>query len=456
MSKSYLIDKNTTKWFILLPSGHVGPYSLSQVIELFDRKKISLDVKIWAEGLTEPINLNEVLVPKEKIHVEMPVKELEEDNPPPIPSAEFLRSVPVKQTTSTKLNRTIFFNRWVSLALILFASVIFLNVFWFEPKNFYIGRLDKMSPEIHQRIIKENKLSQWGKEIFFREYVSEDYSRIWLISTSHHRCEVETTLKSLDGKLLSLEDKKIIFRAQGKLSSHVVNLSSFHFLNGSRILPGMYEMDVRAYECDWDGIIPFLMNGFTFPEKEYFARTKVILHPKGPEEFNVALGNILKRKQTKQREREVTKIKHKDLLQENLVQKFNTLEAVSSQIEQHFLKFLSNHPKEIQKKMNVMINSYSKNFGYFLTSFVVENENDFKNIPKNNFSAWDNKEAIRLTSKKIGFESMKFIEEIQKIKKAPSKQELKKLADKIEKAFSSIKKEINQKLSQVSQDPENE
>jgi hypothetical protein len=42
-------DKDSVKWFILMPGGHEGPYSLNKLITLCERKKISQEVKIWSE-----------------------------------------------------------------------------------------------------------------------------------------------------------------------------------------------------------------------------------------------------------------------------------------------------------------------------------------------------------------------------------------------------------------------
>jgi hypothetical protein len=44
-------DKASIRWFILLPTGHEGPYSLDDL----HRRKISPEARIWAEGLPEPI-----------------------------------------------------------------------------------------------------------------------------------------------------------------------------------------------------------------------------------------------------------------------------------------------------------------------------------------------------------------------------------------------------------------
>jgi hypothetical protein len=44
-------DKTSVKWFIMLPTGHEGPYSLLSLM----KRKMSPEVKVWAEGLPEAI-----------------------------------------------------------------------------------------------------------------------------------------------------------------------------------------------------------------------------------------------------------------------------------------------------------------------------------------------------------------------------------------------------------------
>ena len=102
-----------------------------------------------------------------------------------------------------------------------------------------------------------------------------------------------------------------------------------------------------------------------------------------------------------------------------------------------------------------MMETYSKKFGSFLTSFVVENDHYFKSLEDKGASKKRNYELlVRLTSKKIGFESMKLIEEFLAVKRSLTKKDLNNYSQKVRKKFTALKKEITEKLSQISQDQE--
>lgn len=444
-------DKDSVKWFILLPSGHEGPYSLYQLMEQKEKKKLSQDIKIWAEGLTEPVTLeralalsSEVLTPMFEEIPDLPP--LPEDDIPPIPmeasETEAGEVLEVKKS-SPKI--------WVGAALsvvVAAGGAVFFMARGQEKID--IRRMPKMSLETQEKILRENTFESWGKKIFFKEYLPQDHSHIWLVTSSFQECDVEATFSSVKDKLLMLEDEKVSFKSAGHLKGHVAELSSFDFTSGSKIIPGLYEMDVKATNCKWEGFYPQVMNGFSGPDVEYMARTKVILFAKGADEFNSNLANLLKKKdELARKEKDAAYFFWKDL-----EQKFQTLEAISLQIEQHFLDFLDEDKAQFQKNLKPMVDNYTRKFGSFLTSFVVENEKYFKSMNSKGDAEKRNYELmVRLTAKTVGEESMKYIEEFQKLK-SPKENEINALTERVKKTFSGLKKNISGKLTQVSLDQE--
>jgi hypothetical protein len=208
-------------------------------------------------------------------------------------------------------------------------------------------------------------------------------------------------------------------------------------------------MDVKATNCKWNGLYPLMMNAFRGPGPEYMARMKVVIFSRGAEEFNRTLQTILSKKdEIARREKDENYFFWQDLQQ-----KFQTLEAISLQVEQHLLDFLDKNPADFNKNLKPMVDSYTRKFGSFLASFVVENDQYFKTLDVRGASLKRNYELmVRLTSKKIGLESMKFIEEFQSIKKSPNQKEINALSEKVKKVFSSLKQEISKKLAQISED----
>lgn len=450
-------DKNSVKWFILLPGGHEGPYSLGDLIQKKDKNKISPDVKVWAEGLTDAVTLKEVLAhdtPEIKTHVEEQPPELlpplPEEEIPPLPAEESVPEMTVEENRPVKKKNSLAIAAGIGVVLVAGAGLV-LYSFVKSKETFDIRRLPKMSLDIQERIIKENSFSGWDKPIFFREYLPQDHSSIWLVTSSFHECKVDGIFTSLDDKLLSMQDEKVSFRSSGELKNHIVEFSSFDFTSGNKIIPGMYELDVKAYDCKWDGILPQVMNFFQEPDKEYMARTKVILYSQGALKFNETLESILKKKmEIAEKEKDAQLLFWKDI-----EQKFQTLEAISLQIEQHLLDFLDGHPASFKKNLKIMVDEYTQKYGSFLTSFVVENEKYFDSLDLKGDSKKRTYEMkVRLTAKNVGLESMKFIEEFQGMKKAPTKKELRALSDRVKNIFSKLKLEISEKLSQVSLDQE--
>jgi hypothetical protein len=432
-------DKDSVRWFILLPTGHEGPYSLTVLIKLQRDGKIASDIKIWAEGLTDSVTLSDVLKEEDS----------SEDGPPPLPP-EALPPLPefeeeVRQGKS-KRRTYLFISLTVTIMLLLAFGGALQN-----QKKISIHRLPKMDPKLHERIQDETQFKSWGEKIFFREYVPQDQSRIWLVTSSFQSCDVEASFQSMKDKLLTTKEDEVAFKTQGKLAQHVVEFTEFTFLKGNKMIPGLYEMDVRATNCKWEGIVPRLMNGFSGPEEDYVARTKVVLFSKGPVKFNKILANLIKKKM----EKELLEQNREEFFWQDLQQKLETLQAVSLQIEQLLMDFFQKGPKNYRTNLRKTVEVYTRKYGSFLSKFVTDNEKYFRELDpglKNPSVKKSYEETIRLSSKRIGLETMKFIEELQGRKKDPGPQELAQFRARVQKAFSAIKNDLGQKIIQVSED----
>lgn len=451
-------DKDSVKWFILGPLGHMGPYSLAQLKHLLETKKMSPDVKVWAEGLADGVSIHEALE-KSTSTPKIEIPEL-----PPLPSEE-VPPVPVEEVPPLPLadeinvggdeqseNQSRKVPAWAFVTCALFIMFFFaFHTYLDGQENISINRLPKMPVELHERIQKENTFSGWNKKIFFKEYLPHDHSHIWLVTSSFQDCDVEATFTSVKDKLLTMGEERVAFKSSSRLTGHVVEFSSLDFSEGSKIVPGLYEMDVKATGCEWNGFTSKLMNKFQEPDSEYQARTKVVLFSKGATEFNNVLDKLLKKKlEIKLREQN-----ENELFWLDLNQKLETLQAITLQIEQHVLDFLQNDPKSFRKNVKGMVDEYTRKYGSFLTSFVVENENYFKNLKYDGKGSSEKRNyelMVRLTSKKIGFESMKFIEEFQGVRKTPPQRDIQAFQERVKKVFAEIKSEIGRKLIKVSED----
>lgn len=437
----------------MLPTGHEGPYSL----ESLQKRKASLDSKIWAEGLSDPVTLKVALERTLEVPPPMalPEEDSEEEIPPPLPVDEPEAEVPsipeeeveaVTPTTFTPMRKML------GLSLGVLALVGFGLREWVKSQEeFSIKRPVKMGPTQFQKVSSDFKFEGWDKKIFFKEYMAADMSHIWLVTSAFYDCKVEASFQSLKGKLLSQEDEKVFFKTSTHLKNHIAEFSKFEFMSGNRIIPGLYEMDLKAQDCSWDGIPAHLANLMNPAEDSYVARMKVVLYHQGSVEFNAVLDKLIRKKL----ELEIKNQNQEELFWMDLQEKLQTLNAISIQIEQLLLDFTDESHKNYSNDLKQMVDKYTKNFGRFLTDFVVANEKYFLELDQSELSNLSQKRSyetvVRLTAKNIGLESMKIIEELQTMKK-PDKKQLTAVSEKVKKQFEILKEIIARKIIQVSED----
>jgi hypothetical protein len=450
-------DKTSVKWFIMLPTGHEGPYSL----EILIQKNTSKEVKVWAEGLSSAVAFKVALEnSQEKIVAapvedfipplpDIPVEEKEEDQIPPLPFEATRMQDEDQYGASVPASRL---KRWGIITAAIFLISLFGAREWLKSQEaFSIRRATGMSPEIFERIKKDFDFQGWKKKIFFKEYIPADMSHIWLVTSGFQNCQVEATFTSIDGKLLAVEDEKVSFKATTKLSQHIAEFSNYDFINGNKIVPGLYEMDLKATSCEWEGLAAKLGNLFKPVDKTYTAQMKVVLYHRGSGEFNTILDKLIRKKM----EIELKNQNQEDLFWQDLQQKLQTLVAISLQIEQLFLDFTDKSPAGFDSNLKATIAKYTRNFGRFLTDFVVANEKYFEDLEKAKLVEMEKKRnyerLIRLTAKNVGMESIKIIEKLQTMKK-PSAKELKNIEGQIKKQFDLLKENLNQEIIQLTED----
>jgi hypothetical protein len=436
------------------PQGHEGPYDLASIVVRCQNGLLSLEAKIWAEGLPDVVTVKVAIersaerdpesslskqVGELAAEVEDELPPLPVDLPPDLPASDEVQTLAVAKKDSAL---------YALIGLTCFIALFIFGAYqWIKGlENIKISRRPKMDPALHERINEEVAFKGWDQKIFFKEYVSVDLSHLWLVSSSFQTCQVEVSLQSVKERVLSLKDESVAFRAKGELKGHLTEISSFDFQSGTKVVPGLYEMEVRAHECEWDGFPAKLANLFRSADEEYMARMKVVLYHKGAQEFNQVLDGLLKKKM----DQELKKKGEEEMFWQDLQQKFQTLLAIGLQIEQMFIDLVELEPRAFKKALAPAVDTYAKKYGHFLTNFVLSNEDFFKDLKgrsqKRNYEA-----MVRLTSKRIGHASMEIIEDLQKLKEAKSK-DLQALVPKIKKTFLGIKKDINEKIIQISED----
>jgi hypothetical protein len=427
------------------------------------KRKMSPEVKVWAEGLPSAIlfkiaikNSQEEII-EEVIKVREPV---EEDEIPPLPvlsrEVEFIPPVPetsnYEEKTDSAPEKNYKFQKIVGLFLGVSLVVFFGLKEWVKTQEvFSLNRAAGMSPELYERINSDFKFDGWDKKIFFKEYVPSDMSRIWLVTSSFQTCQIEASFSSVKEKLLSNKDEKILFKASAKLKDHLAEFSNFNFVAGHKMLPGLYEMDLKAHSCSWDGLAPKMGNLLKAADPTYVTRMKVVLYTKGNVEFISILDKLINTKI----KTELKAQNQEELFWQDYQQKLQTLLAISLQIEQLLLDFVESPPSNFRKNLKTAVDKYTRNYGHFLTEFVIANEKYFNELEKTEISdlikTRDYENIIRINSKNIGLESMKLIEQLQTWKK-PNKKDLSRMESKIIQKFEALKGSLNQRIIEMTED----
>jgi hypothetical protein len=440
----------------MLRTGHEGPYSLESLIQ----RKIAPEMKVWAEGLTSPVTLK-VAVDNSREIVQAVSEEDEIPPLPPLPQKEeeeivFIPPIPESETQELQAENIPVPDHAVKIRLGLALGILLILVLglkeWVKSQeHFSINRAPGMSTELFQKISNDFKFEAWGRKIFLKEYVPADMSHIWLVTSSFQTCQVEASFSSVKGKLLAVNDEKVSFKTSSKIKKHVAEFSSFDFTSGNKILPGLYEMDLKATSCEWDGLASKLGNFFKSPDPVYITRMKVVLFHKGSVEFNTILDKLIRKKL----DFEMKNQNQEELFWQDLQQKLQTLLAMTLQIEQLLLEFVEKPPGTFKTNLKVTVDKYTKKFGSTLTEFVVQNEKYFSDLEKSELPKMSKKRSyeavIRVTSKNIGLESMKIIEQLQSWKN-PSGADLGRMESRIKKQFDALKNSLNQRIIQLTED----
>jgi hypothetical protein len=102
-----------------------------------------------------------------------------------------------------------------------------------------------------------------------------------------------------------------------------------------------------------------------------------------------------------------------------------------------------------------MVEKYTRNYGHLLTEFVRANEKYFQDLEKSGLKNMSHKRGyealIRTATKNIGYESMRMIEDLQKVKK-PSPELMRETSKKVKKKFQVLKEGLNKRLIQLTED----
>lgn len=460
-------DKQAQQWFILLPDGHEGPYS---IVQLEQKLKDGLPsfCKVWREGDEESITLKALISSLSVAHAPVaPLPSLAQDDfPPDMPdlpplpfdeeeqeifqTAPSFPEIPVEVPVHLETSKTDY-KKWIvvfiGVSVVLAAFVVFKDIF-ISPTKVSWTRPQKMSVANQRSLNEKLHFDSWDQPLFFYEATAPDYSKIWLVTPQFYACDINAQFTADEASLLSFDVKEVSFQGSGRLLNHVTELNSFQFEKGQKIIPGFYKMILSATRCEWEGWQAKLSNlGQSLPEKIDLSY-RVAIFPQGATSLTEALQQLA----TEKYQREQRKKLASDHFWQDMQQKYQTLLAISLQVEQFFIDFLDSS-KNWNPDVKLMVDKYTKNYGSLLTNFLVSNEEDFQQLRKEkakNLSVKTGHEnKIRMTAKNMGMHAMTLIEGWQKTKALSTKADRENMKKKVNLTFKNIKTDLNQKIIDI-------
>ncbi|MBT6324773.1 MAG: hypothetical protein HOJ35_02295 [Bdellovibrionales bacterium] len=205
--------------------------------------------------------------------------------------------------------------------------------------------------------------------IDFRFVLADSGQKI--LSTSNYPNDyfINVQIESVARKVLS--DSTIKFHSQGLLSGNTSELKNFNFYLGSKIQPGLYNINVSGRDLGLKGKIISQLQKFKIfnfidavkyytPEFEY-SNNFFLAHNNGPETID--------------------KIKNynKDLVQNLRIPVLNTIEnvktfiTISNKILSLFKNAINTHSTKVRAK-NLFESNYAKNIAPILQNMIVNNK----------------------------------------------------------------------------------
>ncbi|MBY0515990.1 MAG: DUF4339 domain-containing protein, partial [Bacteriovoracaceae bacterium] len=235
-------------WYIIKKDSHEGPFSFEELKERKSSGELDDQSPIWAKGWPDSLRFKNVFEayersvsrPREIIKIETIYEEsqpIEEESPvDPIVEEEYKK------------------RKWPIYVTAIFAlAVALMAVTQLSPKAELV-RLEDMNVAVFRELKKSYSLIQSSVPVP-KASISGDYTKIWMMDRSGQDCFYEASFTSDANNNLSGE--MISFKSQTLSAMHWIVFERFTFIEGQRILPGRYNLQLERKNCQAKGIESF-------------------------------------------------------------------------------------------------------------------------------------------------------------------------------------------------------
>lgn len=396
-------------WFIIKDGAHEGPYALSQLELKTSQGDMSADPPIWARGWPAPLPLSSVLMAYQK-NEEVPQPLIEASKPTldsfATPSESPAESVQLEIPKKVRwpfilAGFVLLFGWWVSTQLKMQTDLV-------RPADVTLERFRELK-SIFEKYTEAVPLPHVT--------ISSDYSKIWLVDRSNQQCTFEGSFYSSADQNLS--GGAIHFQVYGVSAQHWVLFDRLNFVEGQKLIPGRYRMNIERRDCQTNGVLSLWQKA----DQDLRLAHEVDIYLGDPQELGQRLNELA---QKKLQESKQSLLKDRQAWRD-VEEKLLTLSAISLQIEQNFQELL-NRKYSWDARLKRVIDLYTLRFGGFLTNFMVQNDADFnllatQDLPQK-VDIMGRQSMINTFGKRLGFISMSLIEKLQKDKAPPNRRDL--------------------------------
>ncbi len=342
-------------WFVIGQQGHHGPYSWDEVEGLYHGRLIDKNSKVWTKTMLDPDPVEKHIGRVFKVKIETPRDSAISIAVPPIPlEALKVKKRPVDKPAIETVSRQSVgwrpYGLLFGLSLALVFCVLFFKVSLLDlpgrPRDLLLKDYERMS-KVSARVFSPLAVAP---------AVGRERDQIYIATNTLAEGKMTLEMRSIEKKVPTL--KPIILTAEGELKDRMMTFSSFKIAKNLKFRPGYYRFKIipKRLELPWYALF---LASLSAPQEF----SSYIGH-KSPANFEKDLNSFL----IKQDRRE-------KLQWSELHQRAQTLKAVGEQIQKDLGRLTSfKKLKDLKTQTRLFEQKYQKQYGHFLTKFVIESE----------------------------------------------------------------------------------
>lgn len=417
-------------WYVIGKDAHEGPYSFLELKEKWQAKELRNATPIWARGWPEPLAFQTVEMAYRHFPppIQTPMRESTENAATATEVGVTIRPV-TKQEEIQRLQSDPVIAPWededspppAPVRWPLYVGVLGLTLVGLLTWKSLTPKPDLVRPQevsVNRYKDVQRLFSQITKPHPLPiAVVAKDYSKLWLIDRTTQECHYQVQLQSSADENLS--GSPVSFEAQGSSVQHWILLDRLAFLEGQKLIPGRYRVNLNRLDC----VAPGLARWWHKPDESLTLSFTVSLYAGPLLELESRLQEVARRKSELSKRKQL----YAQQAWRDIEEKLRTLSAISQQIEQNFQTLLNRKFVWPQRVKNV-VEAYTLKMGGFLTNFMVKNDEDFSAIANQDLEdkveIMARQVIINAHAKRIGFVSMSLIEKLQNAKKAPARRDV--------------------------------